>query len=192
MSSKPGPDSAWTSPPSWLAAMRKGTPPVDAWVTCFWMAWVMCSMPVTPTVESTAKVMDPKWKRAMASAVTAGRLLPMAIMKSCPMRCSSLIEASVMLAQSVATGVTGVDVGVARGATTELPQALATAGLEATSSAASTTVSRPPTRRSRSRNVMQLALIRYVVSDSVSEPPRLRSGARSQLSRDDGASRPGR
>ena len=57
----PGPCSAWTSPPSWLAATKKRTPLVTRADESDWMARATAATPATPAVSVAMKLAEPKW-----------------------------------------------------------------------------------------------------------------------------------
>ena len=87
----PGPDSAWTSPPSWLAATKKRTPPVAADVAWAWTASVIARTRATPIEVFVVNDTEPKWSVAIAerSAVPSVSLAS-PIMNSWPIRCASV------------------------------------------------------------------------------------------------------
>ncbi len=113
MTSKPGPESPWIWPPSWFAATRKPTPAVAAFVARACTRSVRARIVSTPADDWVVNATDPKWKLAMAERSAASRRsLRSPIMKTCPMRCASLIDANVAAAQVSAPDGSVVGVGV--------------------------------------------------------------------------------
>src|SRR3984885_6099195 len=124
---KPGPCSAWTSPPSWLAATKNRTPPVACAEDSDCTARVTEATPATPAVSVAMKLAEPKWYVLIAWAVAGPSTLPASpTMNSCPTRWARDIRASTRSAQDWAgpaaadglgTREPGADlVAVARGA----------------------------------------------------------------------------
>ena len=102
---KPGPCSAWTSPPSWLAATKNRAPPVTCGEVSDCTARVTAPTPATPAVSVAMKLTEPKWYALIAWAVAASSTLPASpTMNSCPTRWASVIRASTRSAQDAGPG----------------------------------------------------------------------------------------
>ena len=65
---KPGPCSAWTSPPSWLAATKNPVPPVACAEDSDCTARVTAAPRPPPAVSVAMKLTEPKWYVLIASA----------------------------------------------------------------------------------------------------------------------------
>ncbi len=103
--SKPGPDSPWIRPPSWLAAIRKPTPRVLASVTSPCTSSAMARTASTPAAVCVVNATDPKWDVVTAlRRAWSTRSLRSPTMKSCPIRCASLSEARVPVTQASGRG----------------------------------------------------------------------------------------
>src|SRR5438046_8160540 len=104
-------------PPAWLTVTKKRTPRVAARVACAWTASATARSAAAPRAVRLVYATDPKWNWAIAvrsAASSWSSTRP--IMKSCPIRCASVIEArvrSLQLSSGVGDGVTGAGVGVA-------------------------------------------------------------------------------
>ena len=95
MVANPGPCSAWTSPPSWLAATKNRTPPVTWGEVSDCTAWLTAPTPAMPVVSVATKLTEPKWYARIALAVAESSTLPArATTNSCPTRWGSVIRAS--------------------------------------------------------------------------------------------------
>jgi len=90
---KPGPWSCWTSPPSWLAPMKKPVFAVARVVAMDWTAWLMARTADTPAVFVLANSSDPKWYIATAGAMTEFGSPAMPTMNNCPTRWASVMPA---------------------------------------------------------------------------------------------------
>src|SRR5947207_4200148 len=101
MRSKPGPRSAWIRPPSWFAAMKNRTPPVETTLACAWTSSEVDRIAATPTVVVAVNDTLPKWYCGMAArSVEPIWSFARPTMNSWPMRCPSVIEANVWLAHA--------------------------------------------------------------------------------------------
>src|SRR3984957_4879127 len=97
---KPGPCSAWTSPPSWLAATKTRPPPVACAEDGDCAAGVPEPPPATPAVSVAMKLTEPKWYVLIAWAVAESSTLPASpTPNSCPTRWARDIRASPRSAQ---------------------------------------------------------------------------------------------
>src|SRR3984957_9413937 len=97
---KPGPCSAWTSPPSWLAATKNRVPPVACAEDSDCTARVTEATPATPAVSVAMKLTEPKWYALIAWAVAESSTLPASpTTNSCPTRWARDIRASTRAAQ---------------------------------------------------------------------------------------------
>src|SRR5579859_1027227 len=64
---KPDPESVWTSPPSWFAATKKGTPCVADCVAWDWTASETARTAASPVLVRFVNRTDPKWYLPMAA-----------------------------------------------------------------------------------------------------------------------------
>ena len=84
---KPGPWSAWISPPSWFAAMKKRTWAVAAEVAWAWTASATARIPATPIEVVAVNQTEPTcWFRIALSSAAPSRLLARPSEKSWPIR----------------------------------------------------------------------------------------------------------
>src|SRR6476661_8673793 len=118
MVSKPGPDSAWTRPPSWFAATKKRTPSVASAVASACAASATLRTPATPIVVLARYQTDPKWlARIAAREAASSRSLSSPTLNSCPIRWASVMSARVWDAHEAAVDALGVGAGVGLGKT---------------------------------------------------------------------------
>ena len=98
---KPGPESCWICPPSWLAAMKKRTPPVsDGASSCIAAVWVASrAVPALLLLSSS----DPKWYVCSAAVSCGPAVLPSTpTTKSCPTRWARLRRSSISVTHAPA------------------------------------------------------------------------------------------
>src|SRR5450759_3875870 len=119
---KPGPRSAWISPPSWFAATKKRTPAVDLELACAWTASAMARTLATPIeVVAVNQTWPTGWSRIALSSAGPSRSLARPSRNSWPIRWARLIPVmtrrtqdawAVGLGEGVEAGGAAVEVGL--------------------------------------------------------------------------------